>query len=134
MLGGLTLVLLFNIGCTKSGASFLYDHGSEVLEITNNVYDRFSDAEVLHCLIAGLVECIIAGTPTDVQVLSQVNPKRVKHYNQILRCGCCGRIAEGSRKLKICGECHLTRYCGRACQQEDWKEYHSKACKAAPNV
>jgi hypothetical protein len=34
-------------------------------------------------------------------------------------------------KLLCCGRCHLTFYCSKTCQLEDWRNGHKSSCKLA---
>ena len=34
--------------------------------------------------------------------------------------------------LKKCSACHTAEYCGKECQEKDWKERHRRWCKALP--
>jgi hypothetical protein len=45
-------------------------------------------------------------------------------------CACCGITAQISRsgELKECAACRAVRYCGKACQKEDWPA-HKATCK-----
>jgi hypothetical protein len=45
-------------------------------------------------------------------------------------CACCGITAQisWSGKLKECAACRAVRYCGKACQKEDWPA-HKATCK-----
>mmetsp|Transcript_34704 Transcript_34704/g.88312 ORF Transcript_34704/g.88312 Transcript_34704/m.88312 type:complete len:106 (+) Transcript_34704:197-514(+) len=54
-------------------------------------------------------------------------------------CGCCGKkLASpgappggGEPVASACGQCKQVRYCGRACQQADWKDRHKACCLKA---
>ncbi|KAF7970759.1 hypothetical protein HWV62_23094 [Athelia sp. TMB] len=61
---------------------------------------------------------------------------RKKTYKQF-RAGCacslrcsnpaCQRV-ERARRFRACSSCRLARYCGRACQKEDWRGAHRALC------
>lgn len=94
-----------------------------------------------------MVECILGLPPnrqsldalTDEQVL-QIIMAPVQHgtlgYLQKHRqrvaletCAACGKKEPALRTFKICSACKTTFYCGKTCQQNDWK-VHKKTCQA----
>ncbi|KAI8463136.1 MAG: ankyrin repeat-containing domain protein [Monoraphidium minutum] len=40
-----------------------------------------------------------------------------------------GGSAKGRAKLRQCGGCRQRRYCGQACQEQDWKAGHKEQCQ-----
>lgn len=51
----------------------------------------------------------------------------VELYHRCDNCHDCGNMAGVS--LKSCARCNSAKYCGSACQREDWA-FHKKVCKA----
>ncbi|KAJ5713462.1 MYND domain protein [Penicillium malachiteum] len=43
------------------------------------------------------------------------------------RCFTCNKVGTVAVPLRRCSRCHLTRYCGRDCQQTDWFR-HKRSC------
>lgn len=43
-------------------------------------------------------------------------------------CSFCKEPAKDGQKLKVCGGCHIAKYCSAHCQRAHWKE-HKKICK-----
>ena len=59
--------------------------------------------------------------PSDVPALSST-------------CAACGVVASDAQKLKPCGGCRRTLYCGKECQLDAWKRGHKGSCKVAPRA
>ncbi|KAJ1568966.1 hypothetical protein HK096_004693 [Nowakowskiella sp. JEL0078] len=43
-------------------------------------------------------------------------------------CKTCGKQESVGEKFKLCSQCRRVRYCGKQCQEEDWKALHAKNC------
>ncbi|KAJ1558408.1 hypothetical protein HK096_001183 [Nowakowskiella sp. JEL0078] len=47
-------------------------------------------------------------------------------------CKTCGKQEPVGEKFKLCSRCRRVRYCGRQCQEDDWKTGHAKNCNRRP--
>jgi len=47
---------------------------------------------------------------------------------KVMKCALCGSPGNDDGKLLRCANCHIARYCGKACQREHWK-VHKRICK-----
>ncbi|KAJ3116070.1 hypothetical protein HK098_006717 [Nowakowskiella sp. JEL0407] len=45
-------------------------------------------------------------------------------------CKTCGKQEPVGQKYKLCSRCRKVRYCGRTCQEQDWKKGHMNTCHA----
>lgn len=59
---------------------------------------------------------------------SSVPKEIVSKFKTVQRCEWC---QQRGMDFKICGSCKRVYYCGRSCQQSDWRMYHKKACRCA---
>ncbi|KAJ3125950.1 hypothetical protein HK098_008030 [Nowakowskiella sp. JEL0407] len=46
-------------------------------------------------------------------------------------CKTCGKQEPVGEKYKLCSRCRKIRYCGKECQEEDWRAGHQKTCQAS---
>eukprot|EP01056_Protomagalhaensia_sp_Gyna25_P001827 Protomagalhaensia_sp_Gyna_25__1826@NODE_1966_length_1378_cov_10_544436_g1620_i0_p1_GENE_NODE_1966_length_1378_cov_10_544436_g1620_i0NODE_1966_length_1378_cov_10_544436_g1620_i0_p1_ORF_typecomplete_len428_score75_87zfMYND/PF01753_18/1_6e08_NODE_1966_length_1378_cov_10_544436_g1620_i0701353 len=130
---GHCLTLLHLIGRSTVGASALAARGAQTLRAIKRLVSLHSETLLkktgLWPMVVALIPSCSLGVTTSCNDPSLVSVRRLKHYNILLPCTCCSKVAIGSRQLKICGECHLTRYCGRECQQTDWQDGHNTLCR-----
>ncbi|KAJ6036788.1 mynd domain [Penicillium herquei] len=52
--------------------------------------------------------------------------------SEINRCFTCNKVGSVAAPLQRCSCCHLTRYCGRDCQQTDWFRHKLNCPRPSP--
>eukprot|EP01053_Blabericola_migrator_P004949 Blabericola_migrator_1__4948@NODE_257_length_10777_cov_171_650047_g215_i0_p2_GENE_NODE_257_length_10777_cov_171_650047_g215_i0NODE_257_length_10777_cov_171_650047_g215_i0_p2_ORF_typecomplete_len601_score68_82zfMYND/PF01753_18/1_3e04zfMYND/PF01753_18/8_1e08_NODE_257_length_10777_cov_171_650047_g215_i054747276 len=133
LVSGHCLTLLHVMGRNPVGASGMAASGGKTLKAIKKLVNIHSEVLLkktgLWPMVVALIPTCSLGVTTSCNDPSLVSIRRLKHYNILLPCTCCSKVAIGSRQLKICGECHLIRYCGRQCQQTDWQDGHNTLCR-----
>eukprot|EP01055_Gregarina_sp_Pseudo9_P000568 Gregarina_sp_Pseudo_9__567@NODE_1365_length_1661_cov_19_633169_g1275_i0_p1_GENE_NODE_1365_length_1661_cov_19_633169_g1275_i0NODE_1365_length_1661_cov_19_633169_g1275_i0_p1_ORF_typecomplete_len447_score58_33zfMYND/PF01753_18/1_8e03zfMYND/PF01753_18/1_5e08_NODE_1365_length_1661_cov_19_633169_g1275_i01741514 len=133
LISGHCLTLLHILGRNPVGAASLAACGGSTLRAIKKLVNIHTEDLLkktgLWPMVVALIPSCSLGVTTSCNDPSLVSIRRLKHYNILLPCTCCSKVAIGSRQLKICGECHLIRYCGRECQQNDWQDGHNTLCK-----
>lgn len=133
LVSGHCLTLLHVVGRNPQGAMYLAASGGRTLKAIKKFVNIHSEDLLkktgLWPMVVALIPSCSLGVTTSCNDPSLISVRRLKHYNILLPCTCCSKVAIGSRQLKICGECHLIRYCGRECQQNDWQDGHNTLCK-----
>jgi len=69
-----------------------------------------------------------------MQAQAEINnslfPKSERSPFQADACSNCGASSEGGANISACSRCKTARYCGKACQAQQWKA-DKRTCKAA---